>query len=123
MASRRKTGMGRPVHGSRPDRDLPWNYSAASTPILRAARSRRSTSRSTSPTDAAFLSKEARGQPSENRFSAGHRDGRTRYVARKRIGQYDVCRRKLGWLAGHFIGTCLPNFATASCGMVEGMSG
>jgi hypothetical protein len=91
--------------------------------ILRAAISRRSTSRSTSPTDAAFLSKEARGQPSENRFSAGHRDGRTRYVARKRIGQYDVCRRKLGWLAGHFIGTCLPNFATASCGMVEGMSG
>jgi hypothetical protein len=67
--------------------------------ILRAAISRKSTSRSTSPTEAAS-SKESDGvQPSKNRFSAGHRDGRTRYVARKRIGQHDVCRRKLGWLA------------------------
>jgi hypothetical protein len=42
---------------------------------------------------------QAKMQPSKNGLSAGHRDGRTRDVARKRIGQHNVCCRKLGWLA------------------------
>jgi hypothetical protein len=59
---------------------------------------------------------------SQDGLSAGHCNCRPRYLARQRIGENDVCGSQLG-CPGRLIGTCLPNFATASSGIVEGMSG
>ena len=56
---------------------------------------------------------------SKDRLSAGYSDGRTRYVARQRIGQPYVCGRNLGWLTGRFIGTCLLATASSASGRLN----
>ena len=64
-----------------------------------------------------------RNQDLQDRLAAGHRYRRPRNIARKRIGQHDVGRCQLRWLAGTFHRHILPEFFTASSFIVDGISG